>query len=276
MAIDDFYRALTFDTSMQMLQQDMLTNAYFYGSPVGANLRAMILGRQPVQPLTNPFDEAITGRLRSDSAVIRQNARNVTEASSMMGVAKEAVATIKSTLKEMESLAKAVKEGDLTYSAGVAAEYNALRDKITAIIEDTEYNGIALLDGGRWGTDQIDAQGNVFVQAFLNGGFNTTFRALDEVAWSDLKGGDLDPADSAKLQAQIDTLSGFVGDMGTVEDIYSNRQSGLESQGTALRAQAELLDQAVEARRHTPALSLEEIILRLLFGSSGSLLNQTG
>lgn len=276
MAISDLYKALVYDTSMRMLQQDMLMNAYFHGSTVGANLRSMILGQQPVQPLTNPFDEAITGKLRSDSATIRQNARNVKEAASMMGIAADAVATIKSTLEEMEALAKKIDEGDLDYSANAQEEYDALRNKITSIVENTKYNGIALLDSSQWGTDQIDANGNVHIQSFLDGGFDVTFRALDSVPWDSLEGADLEDDPPGELQDQLDLLSDFIGDMTTIEDIYSRRRDGLSYQAAGLESQADLLDQAVEARRQTPTLSLEEILLQLLYRYSGTIVDQTG
>jgi flagellin len=275
-AISDLYKALVYDTSMRMLQQDMLMNAYFHGSTVGANLRSMILGQQPVQPLTNPFDEAITGKLRSDSATIRQNARNVKEAASMMGIAADAVATIKSTLEEMEALAKKIDEGDLDYSANAQEEYDALRNKITSIVENTKYNGIALLDSSQWGTDQIDANGNVHIQSFLDGGFDVTFRALDSVPWDSLEGADLEDDPPGELQDQLDLLSDFIGDMTTIEDIYSRRRDGLSYQAAGLESQADLLDQAVEARRQTPTLSLEEILLQLLYRYSGTIVDQTG
>lgn len=276
MAISDIYKALVYDTSMQMLQQDLLLNAYFHGSAVGANLRSMVLGQQPVQPLTNPFDEAITGKLRSDSAVLRQNAANVKEAAAMMGVAASAVGTIKTTLEEMQDLAQKVSDGDLAYSATVQEEYDALRDKIKSIVDTTSYNGIALLDSDAWGTEQISSEGNVQIQGFLDGSFNVTFRGLDGVNWDALDGTKLEDATPGDLQGQLDLLSGHIGDATTIEDIYSRRQDGLDYQAAGLESQADLLDQAVEARRQTPTMSLEEILLNLLFRDSGTVMDSIG
>lgn len=276
MALTDLQRLVIYDTANQLWQQDLLMSTYFQGSTVGANLRSMILGSQPVQPLTNPFDEAITGKLRADSATIRQNARNVSEAASMMGIATEAVGTIKTTLEEMQALAKKVDEGDLTYSATVQEEYDALRDKVVSIVENTQYNGISLLDGSKWGTSQIDVDGNVHIQAFLDDGFDVTFRGLDDVSWTDLDGTKLEDATPGDLQNQLDVLSDYIGDMTTVEDIYSNRQGGLEYQAAALENQADLMDQAVEARRQTPTLSLEQILLDLLSRDSGTIVDASG
>jgi len=89
---------------------------------------------------------------------------------------------------------------------------------------------------------------------------------------TDLTGAKLD-ADPGE---QIATLSGYIGDMTLIEDIYSNRQDGLEYQAASLESQADLLDQAVEARRHVPTKSLEQILLDLLFRSSGRIVDETG
>ena len=276
MALSDFEKLFIVSTASQMWQQDLLTNAYFQGSAVGANLRDMVLGRQPVRPLTNPYDEAITGRLRADSGTIRQGARNVKEAAAMVGIAAEAVGTIRSTLEEMQGIATKIKEGDLIWNTTIRDEYNSLRDKITSIVESTLYNGIALLDSTQWGTSQIDSGGAVYVQAFLNGGFDVTFKALDSPTppWSDLQGASLNNATG--LQNELLELSDLLGDVSTIEDIYTERASGLEYQAAALESQANLLDQAVEARRQTPTLSLEEILLRLLMRDTGTLFDANG
>jgi len=277
MALTDLERLFVFTTANQIWQQDLLMNAYFQGSSVGANLREMMLGRPAVKPLTNPYDQAITGRLRADSATIAQASRNVQEASSMVGTASEAVGTIRSILEEMEDIATQVKEGDLTYSASVAADYDALRDKITSIVESTQYNGISLLDSSAWDTDQIDSSGNVFIQSSLsgsNGGFDVTFQPLDTVAWSSLDGTDLEDVPAGALQTQLDTLSEYIGDMSTREDLYSRRAEGLTYQATSLQSQADLLDQAVEARRQSPTLSLEEVLVRLLLRDTGTLFDE--
>lgn len=193
----------------------------------------------------------------------------------MVGIAAEAVGAIKSTLEEMQTLAQQIKDGDLTYSADVAAEYETLDNRITSIIEGTQYNDISLLNKAKWGTDQISSTGNVYIQSLPDGGFDVTFRDVSAVDWEgDLVGTNLGAAGT--LQTQLDTLSGFIGDMDTLAETYSGRASGLEYQATALESQADLLDQAVSARRQTPTKSLEEILLDLLLRDSGTLVDETG
>lgn len=277
MALSDLQKLFIVSTATQTWQQDLLMNAYFQGSAVGANLRNMLLGREPVRPLTSPFDEAVTGRLRSDSAAIRRAGRNVLEASSMVGVAANAVGTIKGVLEEMQSLAQQVKDGDLTYSADIANQYNALRDSIRPIIEGTYHNGIALLDKAQWGTGQISAEGGVYIQSLpgAGGGFDVVFHELDKAGLGALSGENLENDPDGSLQGELDTLSTHIGDMENLQEIYTRRASGLQYQAQALDSQADLLDQAADARRQTPGLSLEETLIRLLLRRTGTLLDET-
>ncbi len=289
MTLSDLERSLMYTTHNYLWQQDLLLSAYFHGSKVGANLREMMLGRPPVMPLTSPFDEAITGRLRSDSRAIRQNARNVQEAAQMMGIASEAVQTIKTALEEMQALARSLKEqkdshenGNWEASQEDKADYQALKDKIESIIGYTAYNRIPLLDGSRWtDSDQIDSEGNVFIKGLpgSDGGFNVTFRALDDRPWNKLSADHLVENESPdneweNIEGQLEVISELLGDAGLIEDIYTRRKAGLEFQAASLESQADILDQAVEARRQTPTLSLEEILLNLLLRRSGSIVDE--
>lgn len=274
MALSDLQRLFVYYTATQLWQQDLLTNVYFQGSAVGANLRSMLLGQQPVKPLTNPFDEAMTGRLRADSAAMRQNARNVREASTMISLAGSTVATIKKVLEEMQTMAKQVQSGELLYDQDLATAYDALTDKIIRLVQGAQYNGISLLDKNKWGTDQISNTGSVYIQSLPNNGFELTFRDLGGLQWNKLRGADLE--NPGPLQTQVETLSTFIGDMNTQEEAYARRASGFKYQAIALESQAELLEQSVNARRHSPTKSLEEIILDLLLRQTGSLINKSG
>lgn len=274
MALSDWGKYLVFSTAAQLWNQDWISNYYTHGSTVGANLRGMVLARQPVKPQTNPFDEAITGRLRADSRALKQNARNVREAGSMVSTAASAVTAIKSALQEMEALATDVKNGDMAYSDSVKNTYNALRDKIIASIEKTQFNGIKMLDSAKWGTSQIDSNGNVYVQGLADGGFDVTFQALDKSGLGALDGTNLNAAGT--LQTELDTLSGFLGDMETIGKIYSRRAEGLGYQASTLESQAIFLKQAADARRQEPTKSIEKIVLELLMRTSGTLINEEG
>lgn len=197
----------------------------------------------------------------------------------MVGVAASAVGAIKGILEEMQSLARQIKDGELTYSATVANQYNALRDSLKPIIEGTYHNGIALLDKNQWGTDQISSSGKVYIQSLLGtkaagGGFDLVFHELDKAGLGALSGANLENNPDGSLQTELDKLSTYIGDMKNLQEIYAERAVGLQYQAAALDSQADLLDLAVQARRQTPTLSLEETLIRLLLRQTGTLVDE--
>ena len=274
MALSDLEKSFIFEYSQRLLSQDMLTNSLFAGSGVGRDLRSLILARQPVQPLTNPSEAALTGTLRADAGVVRQNAANVGEGANMVGIAKTAVGQIADALTDMEDIIDRINNGELSASSSVVqSDYNALRDKITGLISGTDYNGISLLDGSQWGSDQIDSDGNVWIQGYKNGGFDITFHNLDGLSWSGLSGADL-VGDITTQLAAVESLS---SDVDAILDLYQNKQSSLEYQQTQLSTQADLLEQAVANRSpQSSSLTAEQLLLNLIFADTGSVIDETG
>ncbi len=274
MTLDSSQKLLIYNMAMQTWQSDLLSNSLFAGSQVGRNLRDLVLATQPVRPMTNPFEEAITGTLRADAAATRANAANVGEAVSMVGAAKTAVTQISDALQDMEDIIDQINLGELSASSGVVqADYDALRDKIKGLVSSTDYNGIAVLDGSQWGTDQIDANGNVYIQSNKNGGFNVTFHNLDGINWDNLDGSALD----GSLAAQLAFVQSFQQDIDAVESVYSTKLSSLQNQQTQLLAQADLLDQAVDNRMSSASgMTTEQILLNLILGDTGSIVDESG
>jgi len=279
MALTDVEKALLFNYSQQLLQQDMLTNQLFYGSSVGRNLRSMVLGESPGATIfSNPFEQAISGTLRADAGATRQAARNVGESASMMGVARTSMSTIVDALESMESIIEDIEAGNLLASSDVVkADYDALRDKITGLISSTDYNGIYMLDSTQWGTDQITSGGQVYVQSSKNGGFDISFHAVDQgsstVDWSDLSGADLE-ANLATQKSYVDNLKSFAS---SIEDMYQVKEDNLASQQTALESQAQLLDSAAQMRMPSdPDYSLEQLLADLIVRETGTIFDTNG
>lgn len=281
MALTDIEKNFLYNYSQQLLQQDMLTNQLFGASRVGQNLRSLVLG-EPVraQTFTNPFEEAISGKLRGDAGAVRQAAKNVGEAASMMGIAEGAMNTITDALRDMEEIAEKVKSGEYDGgAASVQSDYNQLRDKIISTYENTDFNGIYMLDSNRWNTDQIDTNGNVFIQSSQDGGFNITFHAVDDATatydWIDLDGADLAAAGTTDTQLQI--LDNLKTEMDIIQDLYQSKVSTLQSQQVNLEGQAQLLDQAAQLRKPSdPNYSLEKLLADLVAQQIGTLVDSSG
>lgn len=279
MALTDLEKSFIFNYSQQLLQQDMLTNQLFGASGVAQDLRSMVLGG-PVkaETFTVPFEEAISGRLRSDAGTTRQAARNVGEASSMVGVARTDMATIVDALADMEDIIDKIETGELSQTSSVVqSDYDALRDKITGTISNSDFNGIALLDGSQWGTNQIDANGNVHIQSSKDGGFNVTFHNVDGTDWTALQGSELDDSAGGDRAAQLALVQSYKSDMEAILSMYESKEASLDAQSLHLQSQAQLLDSAAQMRKPSdPNYSLEKLLLDLINRETGSLFDSSG
>nr|WP_321514346.1 flagellin [uncultured Pseudodesulfovibrio sp.] len=277
MALSDIEKSFLYTYSTQLLQQDMLTNQLFGASKMGQDLRSLVLGG-PVraETFTNPFEEAISGQLRADAGATRQASRNVGEAAAMVGVARTDMATIVDALGDMEDIIDKINTGELDEnSAVVKADYDALVDKITGTISNSDYNGIALLDGSQWGTEQIDATGNVHIQSSKSGGFNVTFHNVDGYDWTVFDSANL--VDAGDRAAQLASVQSYLSDMNAIQDVYDGKEDSLQAQELQLQSQAQLLDQAAQMRKPSdPSYSMEQLLADLIIRESGTLFDGSG
>ena len=281
MALTDIEKSFIYDYSLQLLQQDMLTNQLFGSSAVGQNLRSLVLGG-PVRAatFTNPFEEAISGQLRGDAAAVRQASSNVGEAASMMGVARTDMATIVDALNDMEDIIDKIDTGELDGTSSVVqSDFDALKDKITGTISNSDFNGIALLDSSQWGTNQIDSNGNVYIQSSKDGGFNITFHSVDTPAsgvnWTDLSGADLGAAGTRATQ--LGYVQSLQSEMSSILSLYEGKEDSLQSQQLSLESQAQLLDQAAQLRKPSdPNYSIEQLLADLIARTTGTIYDGSG
>lgn len=278
MSLSPYFQTFLYDYSSQLLRNDLLTNSVFFGSGVGQSLRDMVLDTNNIRPLTNPFEQAITGKLRSDAASVRQNSDNVSEAASMVGIGREAVGQIKGALEDMEEIIDKINSGELDGSSAIVQEdYDNLREKIIGLVESTDYNGIHMLDKSQWGTEQIDSNGSVYIQAFKDGGFDVNFYPLDEansdLDWSNLQGSELDP-DTGDISTQLSYVDSYLSDVNAIYDMYESKEGSLESHAASLNNQADILDQAVQSRMSS-SLSVEQILLNLILSDSGGIIDES-
>jgi flagellin len=188
--------------------------------------------------------------------------------------------TIVDALNDMEDMIDKINSGELDgTSTVVQSDFDALRDKITGTISGADFNGIALLDSSQWGTGQIDANGNVYIQSSKNGGFNITFHPVDTpssgVAWSDLTGADLGA--SGTRATQLSYVQSLQSEMSAVLDVYQGKEDSLQSQQLNLESQAQLLDQAAQLRKPSdPDYSLEQLLADLVARTTGTLFDSNG
>lgn len=279
MALTDVEKNFIVNYSQQLLQQDMLVNQLFGSSSVGKDIRSLVLGETAgATVFTNPTEQALSGSLRANSDAIRQASRNVGEGATMMGVAKNSMSTIVGALGSMKDIIADIEAGNLDASSSVVQDdYNALRDKITGTIDSTDFNGIYMLDSSKWGTEQINSKGQVYIQSSSDGGFNISFHAVNDgtstVDWSDLSGAALDGS-LATQKSYVDSLKSWAS---TIENMYGGKVDNLESQKIQLEGQAQLLDNAAQSRMPShPEYSLEKLVADLIVRNIGGVIDTNG
>jgi len=177
---------------------------------------------------------AVANRLRAEVRSLNVASRNVSEASSLLKIAEGAANEIEGILERMKELATQAASANTstTDKAKLDAEFQALIDEIDRIVDDTEYQGTALLDGNFSGTFQVGSGDTSGVDTL-----NVSISNLDSTSLT--VGSDaLTSAATAvtaitHVDAAIDTLSTNLGNIGAamnrLDYTYSNIQVSIEN-----------------------------------------------
>ncbi len=91
---------------------------------------------------------SVANRLRTNIRSLTVASRNVTEAKAMVAIAEGAANQVEGILERMKELATQAASDNAAQDRGkINAEFQSLRDEITRIVGDTEYQGTKLIDG---------------------------------------------------------------------------------------------------------------------------------
>lgn len=285
---------LIFSLSMQLLQQDLLTNTLFGGGQVGRDLRSLLITESSSLKLTDPSAAALTGRIRSDAGMLRQASKNVSEAASITLQSESNVETLRQSLDRMKEIADGVANGTIGTSSG-QSEYNDLVTKIDGIIASTSYNGINLFDSAGWAGDERvtlsgtsgvpGTTGKISIQAG-DGSFNISLQDLSFIAnrnfatLSSVNGltmvGATDLADAAAAATTSSRVSSLSSYVAGIESMLEGRSADLASQASGLSAQASILDTAANTRSKTnETRSIEQLVLDYIINNVGSIIDSS-
>ena len=116
-----------------------------------ASLAKLSSGQRVVSAKDDAAALAIGSRLASEVTALAQAGVNAGQASSMLQIADGAMARSNEILIRMKTLAVQSASGQLSDTERVIlnTEYQALKDEISRIGADTEFNGTKLLSGGQ-------------------------------------------------------------------------------------------------------------------------------
>lgn len=271
------------DYSLQLLQQDMLTNSLFMGSATGKTLRDLVLKEASVPLRTDPTAKALSGTLRVDAGMLRQASKNVAEAQSIMDTGASAMNSIKDILADMKDIADEVAAGTMT-TANAKPLYKSLRDEMRGIISSTSYNGISLLDGTNWGTDSrmttsgsgTTLSGSLRIQSGSDG-FDLALLDMKSDLYNAYDDGTADLANAAAAAATATRLSTDSTTVTTIADLYAGRSSSIAGHSAALAKQADIMDAAAIVReKGNDGRTTEELLLDLILRASGTLVDENG
>ena len=292
--------------ALQLSVQDMFSSSWFSSALMNKvwmeTMRSSVNGLIRKTGGADLLGTALGGSLRGDAAMLRQASSNVFEAHSMMSMAATAAGNIAGQLKEAQGLAGnflAATQGmtdpdDPGYTVlrdKFQAQYAAISKNIDSIIQNTRYNGIALLDGSAWinGDERLavtrDASNNpvaasVHIQAG-DSGFPLTFNNMSP-EFSDVVNAhklidDSSGGTGLPRPEALTELSSLQRSAQTLADLYAGRAGSLQSQAASLQSQATILEEAAALRAKTPApVSTENLLLNLILRDGGGLFSGKG
>lgn len=221
--------------------------------------------------------EALSGRTRSDAAMLRQASRNVSEAEGMMSLASEGAGNVNKLLKEAKDLVEKYQaSSDPTEQSQLEAQYNALKGNIDNIIKNTNYNGISLLDGDKWAKDsRVNVAGDKnsgSVQIYAgNSGFDLSLSNARKSIYQPLDALNISDANATDRLSEMATTAGMMS------DAYAKRASSLKSQAASLDRQGSILDEVAENQISRPqGGNLQDILVDLALRDKGGIISGKG
>jgi flagellin len=116
---------------------------------------------------------AISEGLRSDIRALRQATRNANDGMSLINVTEGALNEQSGILIRLRELASQAATGTVgsTERGTIQLEFSALRNELTRISQTTEFNGIALLDGGL--ASSASSSDNIMIQIGIDNSENS-------------------------------------------------------------------------------------------------------
>lgn len=178
---------------------------------------------------------AVRELLRADVAVLRQGARNVSDAVNMLQTAEGAMAAIDQVLLRMTHLAEQASTGSYSESQRkiMDEEFKRMADEIDQIAGRTDYNGIHMLDSAS-GCLEIHFKSNSSIEMTLA---NVTSVSLGvDSASASLAG-----PDGAAAQAALEVVETAIALKDSARAYFGTMMNRLESSQTVLNIESENL-----------------------------------
>ena len=229
-------------------------------SRLEGNYQRLASGLRIASASDDPAGLGISERMRAQLKSLRQASRNGQDGVSLVQTAEGALGEVTSNLARMRELAVQAANGTLNTGdrAALDAEYQALISEITRVAEQTDFNGIDLLDGSNGNvTIQIGTEATETIDISLS---DMTASALG------LSGANFDlttvsnaTGSLATIDTAINSVTGFRGDLGAVQNRMSSAIRSLANAEQNLAA-AESRIRDVDVAMETADLTRNSIL----------------
>ena len=147
---------------------------------VTASLAKLSAGTRVLSAKDDAASLAVGSRLRAEVAALKQASVNAGQATSLLQIADGALSTIGDILVRMKALSVQSASGQLSQTERnvLDAEFTALKDEVTRISNDTEFNGTTLIKGADLNeTTSASTLQSLGIQAVL---FDTALHDVDD------------------------------------------------------------------------------------------------
>ncbi|MDR2892558.1 MAG: hypothetical protein LBV80_05680 [Deltaproteobacteria bacterium] len=276
--------------AMQLLRGQMVTQiisgqAGQFGGIGGMSLNEFMLGKpeKPKRSGTDIMNDALTGLIRSDAGMLRQASKNMNEGGALVKIASKGLKNIDEKLTRMQDIIDLLRDDTSQKNDVLISEYNDLAQGVAATVSNTDYNGIKLLDGSAWDSDERvskNADGNtgkISLQAgkestdltlFNLEGLKTGLNPLvypntgDQTTWE---------ARLNRAESMVDSASSMVSGM---RQSYEARSGLYASEANFYERQAGILEEAAKRSRPNDEQSLKDAILDILLRDQGGLFDR--
>ena len=197
---------------------------------------------------------AISEGLRSDIRALRQASRNANDGMSLINVTEGALNEQSGILIRLRELASQAATGTVgsTERGTIQLEFSALRNELTRISQTTEFNGIALLDGGL--ASSASSSDNIMIQIGIDNSENSRLNLnsainLAAVDASTLKIAALSVTGASEALTALNEINTAIGSVTAARGKVGAVQNRLQRSVSALAITAENLQAAESSIR---------------------------
>jgi flagellin-like hook-associated protein FlgL len=258
--------------SLNLLRGQMISRL-MAGGLSGLSLTDLILERRPRRSGTDIMNDALSGLRRSDAAMLRQAAKNMAQGKALLETGKEALENISGKVSRMREVVEGLKS-DLGDTA-LRAEYLSLAGDIKSSVQGASFNGLRLLDGENWGSDErIKVDGDTGKLSLQAGNTPTELTLFDLQGYKD-KFTAADFADVNALDQAGADLKAFSNLLSGMQESYAARAGLLASEGAAMARSADIMDEVRNTATSDDPESLRQAVINILMREQGALLNES-